>query len=402
MAQKYYNIQESAKVLGISDDEVKQMLDRRELHGYRDGANWKFKTEEIEALAKQREEEKPAAAANDDDVVLGGDDGDDVLMSEAALGQSSLGMSGTVIGMNAPVIGAGESDIQLAGSAVVLGDLSGSQTPPAIKKDASDSRGSQFENLELTLDEDLSLASSTGSLSKTPVPSATGNSAIDLSGKELEDDDLVLGGSGKGSDVSIGGDSGISLVDPADSGLSLDEPLHLSGSGAPEESLELGEDDMIIGDSGSSPSGKTDDDFLLTPMDDAADGDESESGSQVIALDEGAGAMGMAGGSMAAMLDEDLSAQPGLDMGMAAAPLAAGGVGLLGASAGLAEGMPMQPTTVLSEAPYSSWQIAGLAVCVVFLMLCGMMMFDNIRNMWSWGGVYSFNSSLMDFVVNLF
>ena len=53
----------------------------------------------------------------------------------------------------------------------------------------------------------------------------------------------MLGGSGIGSDVTIGGDSGISLVDPADSGMSLEQPLDLGGASA--ESLELGEDDML-------------------------------------------------------------------------------------------------------------------------------------------------------------
>ena len=47
--------QETAKILGVSVDEVKQMLDRRELHGYRDGADWKFKVEDIDQLAKQRQ-----------------------------------------------------------------------------------------------------------------------------------------------------------------------------------------------------------------------------------------------------------------------------------------------------------------------------------------------------------
>ena len=52
MAQKYYNSAETAKLLGKSVDDVKKMLERRELHGYRDGADWKFKVEDIDALAK--------------------------------------------------------------------------------------------------------------------------------------------------------------------------------------------------------------------------------------------------------------------------------------------------------------------------------------------------------------
>ena len=117
----------------------------------------------------------------------------------------------------------------------------------------------------------------------------SGGSAVDLSAKKLEDDDLVLGGSGTGSDISIGGDSGISLVDPADSGLSLESPLNLSSG---EESLELGEDDLLgmASDVGGISGLKGEDDFQLTPMDDLSDGEDSESGSQVIALDtEGEG-----------------------------------------------------------------------------------------------------------------
>jgi len=33
------------------------------------------------------------------------------------------------------------------------------------------------------------------------------------------------------------------------------------------------------------------------------------------------------------------------------------------------------------------------------LMLCGMMMFDLLRTMWSWNEPYSINSSLMDTIL---
>src|SRR5690606_36717664 len=96
----------------------------------------------------------------------------------------------------------------------------------------------------------------------------------------LDDDELVLG-SGAGSDVTLGaGDSGINLGNPSDSGLSLEEPLELSG-GSGAESLELGEDEMLDLD---KSMGGSDDDFMLTPVEDGLD-EESDSGSQVIALD---------------------------------------------------------------------------------------------------------------------
>jgi hypothetical protein len=70
---------------------------------------------------------------------------------------------------------------------------------------------------------------------------------------------------------------------------------------------------------------------------------------------------------------------------------------------GLAEGAPMvHPGSVFGEPPYSKWQITGLAVCAALLIFCGMMMYDNLRNMWSWDGAYTVNSSIMDMVVGLF
>ena len=57
------------------------MLERRELHGYRDGADWKFKIEDVDRVAKQR-----AADAG----VPSGDEGD-VLLSEHELGHSDAG-----------------------------------------------------------------------------------------------------------------------------------------------------------------------------------------------------------------------------------------------------------------------------------------------------------------------
>ena len=44
-------------------EEVKKMLERHELHGYRDGADWKFKVEDIDRLVAQRPRSPPRKAA---------------------------------------------------------------------------------------------------------------------------------------------------------------------------------------------------------------------------------------------------------------------------------------------------------------------------------------------------
>ena len=298
MAQKYYNVAETAKLLGKTPDEVKKMLERHELHGYRDGADWKFKVEDIDRLVAQPAE-KPAEEG-----------GGDVLLSEVALGQSDPGLSGTVIGMNDGGRLVTDSDVRLADSDRVLD--AASKTPP---KGAPESK---FDDLNLSLESDLKLDDSKPSSPAKPAAVRTGGSSvIDLS-KSSSDDELVLGGSGSGSgsDVTLGGDSGISLVDPSDSGLSLDTPLNLGA--VAEESLELGEDNMLTTSetvTGSSPQLKADDDFLLTPLDEAADTEES--GSQVIALDTEADEIGAGAGASVPLLDEELATHSGLEMAVA-------------------------------------------------------------------------------------
>ena len=275
------------------------MLERHELHGYRDGADWKFKVEDIDRLVAQPAE-KPAEEA-----------GGDVLLSEVVLGQSDPGLSGTVIGMSDGGRLVTDSDVRLADSDRVLD--AAAKTPP---KGVAESK---FDDLNLSLESDLKLEDSKPSTPEKPAAArGGGSSVIDLS-TSPSDDELVLGGSsGTGSDVTLGGDSGISLVDPSDSGLSLETPLNLGP--VAEESLELGEDDMLttsqtVGES-SSPQLKADDDFLLTPLDETADTEES--GSQVIALDTEAEEAGIGTGvSMAAMLDEDLTTHSGLEMAVA-------------------------------------------------------------------------------------
>ena len=131
------------------------------------------------------------------------------------------------------------------------------------------------------------------------------------SGLALSDDDeMVLGGSsGAGSDLTLGAadsginlgspsdsglsleaDSGISLQTPTDSGLSLeDQPLDMTDSHT--SGLELPEDEEVLGLAEDRPTPKAavkkDEEFSLTPSDDMF-GDESDSGSQVIALEESA------------------------------------------------------------------------------------------------------------------
>ena len=339
--KKYYTVEEAAEILGISPAEVNQRRERNELHGFRNAGNWKFKVEDVEKLRKPHGSGAPASAADEGDVLL----------SEVEVGPSGSRLAGTIIGpagdARSPAdsdIRLADSDIKLAGSNVSPGEAKVASTGSDIRIGDSDiklagsdllemtgsdvdkarAKAADFEDLDITIDQDLTLedsgqmkledsqqllapeddsqaiAPNKGSAirKKAPVPKpaddeddTASDDSVAVSAskdKKLDDDDVVLGGGSSGSDVTIGGDSGISLVDPADSGLSLEEPLELAGS--EEDSLELGEDDMLaLADSADTESPtelKADDEFLLTPLEEASE-EDSESGSQVIALDTG-------------------------------------------------------------------------------------------------------------------
>ena len=104
--------------------------------------------------------------------------------------------------------------------------------------------------------------------------------AIGADGFQIDDDELVIGddaelaGGTGSSDVALAGDSGINLGSPADSGISLEDgAVDLVGGSSP--SLELPEDISDI---------QQDDEFMLAPSDELSE--ESDSGSQVIALSD--------------------------------------------------------------------------------------------------------------------
>ncbi|MCI0334714.1 MAG: helix-turn-helix domain-containing protein [Planctomycetes bacterium] len=216
---------------------------------------------------------------------------------------------------------------------------------------------------------------------------ASGTGLTGLSALELEDDDdQVLG---EGSDVTLSGESsGINIISPSDSGLALDEvKLDLSGSSPIGSALDLGGsavEEVALepaGVSGVGMGSQVGGDFQLTPLGEAGEDEEERDSSQVIALDElteetGVAPLGVGTGE-SGMLAEDF------------------GVGLTPGAA---------PVGVVSavETPFSVANVLGLASCLLLLGLSGMMVFDLLRNIWSWDEVAPLNSSLLESVLNPF
>lgn len=414
MAGKLVEFADAAKLLGVSTDELSEMRERGEIHGYRDGASWKFKPEEVERV---RSERGSAGSGSSSDSSLyddtfdhlmpkgGGEDdsaseGDSVsiLVSEEALGKSPDTTFSTIIGKkrteDSSVLGGdivlsddASSKLSASGSSLHVGDsdvLKGAEAE--LKK-----TGSGTGDIEVESGDSLELDSQEINLKDD-------DSALNLD----DSGELVLGGSGKGSDVSLDpAGSGINLTNPSDSGLSLNEaPLQFGGSSV--ESLELPEDDDIISLSGDSDSDqgnllKADDEFLLSPMEDLGSDDSSDSGSQVIALEDSEAFDENAATALSPAVPGPMLAQEQPDMmGQALAGMAAGG-----AAATLNMPSPYAQLPAV-EAPYSIGQVLLLLVPALSLMLTGMLLFDVLRNMWAFDQTNSLSTAVMDGVMTTF
>jgi excisionase family DNA binding protein len=249
----------------------------------------------------------------------------------------------------------------------------------AAAKAAASSKSAAISDLDLApSDSNISITTSDIGIGRE---GASGTGLTGLSALELDDDDdQVLG---DGSDVTLSGESsGINIISPSDSGLALDEvPLDLSGSAPIGSSLDLGmgssigEDDISLSSPAISSIGKDSKvgDFQLTPLGEEDAEDEKDS-SQVIALDE---------------LSEEAGAPIGGELGDEGMLTEDFGVGL-------APGAMPVGVVPASETPFSVWNVVGLAVCILLLSFCGMMTYDLLRNIWSWDGIASANSKLLD------
>ncbi len=444
MAKKLVDQDEAARILGVSPEEIGSLRDRKKLYAYRDGADWKFKQEDVEKLRDElRQETGPGSGGEEDvlhaepkktgeswDSTLGhvelelNDDLDSILLSEIELGKPPKDGPSTVIGKTegdggsdddmvladpaakpaAPVSG-GSSALNLEGSGLTLTSSSGvgsgigggkgkgsdvklvaSGSDVGKKPPGAGSSDKLFGSDSLTLSEDeLTLVAPEEPKAAKP----SGGSSIKLGSED--DLDSVFTDKPGGSDVTQSpNDSGIMLASPSDSGLSLEEPLTLGSSAKKllEENPAIAAGATGIG---LVPSGsKVEDEFQLSSAAEAGV-EDSDSGSQVIALDS----------------DEDISsgmfapvAQPGLVEEETVAIPASDVPMLSPAPTSVAPSPAMMATTATLEAPFSTWNVVSLIACAVFLLLCGMMIYDLLKNMWSWNGPSTVSSSIMDALGN--
>ena len=377
MAGNILSLEEAARRLGVTIDEINRLVDRKKLFPMRDGATLKFKLDDIERAASD-------LASNLGD---GSSSGTDDLALDLDLSSPSL-----VAGPGSPSgSGIADDDIML-GDAIDEGDsifgIDDAPSPPSrtIIHEKGDhavggedlvigDAGSALASSDLELDSII--GASSPSLARGPVGPASGlgsdvaggggsgTLAIDLS--NLGSGSIAgLSGPAPGNALSGALDSGLSLEgsDLAASGLNLGgSGIELGGSG-----VELGGSGVRLGDSGLDLGGSPIGSGIGSGVDDiggAFGGDafdlgdsttDDESASVVISTED-------TGDSSFFGAVTDDSGSVSLDDGSSLSP-----VGMAIGEEGFLEGMAGPPFSVL--------QIVGLVCCTLFLLTCSLVMID--------------------------
>lgn len=218
MEQKFVKFEEAIEKLGISAERLNQLREEGELRAYRDGASWKFRSDEIERMATEGIPDPPPPSdislVGADDLVdssplAGLDDLDDLQLADDD--DLSLG-----------------SELELATDQDDTVTAGGSDPALSIHDDTSEGSDPSDSILlsEEALGESVPAASTIIGRSKQNSPDAD----LEL----VTDDDLALGG----SDVQLaGGASNVLSSGVAGSGV-LDELDKASGATSAFEDLE--------------------------------------------------------------------------------------------------------------------------------------------------------------------
>ncbi len=398
----FVSLEEAAKKLGRTVEELVEMRSRGDIYGYRDGQSWKFKPEEIQRVASELmgdvldedpagssilsfEPEKPSASGSSSSGLGSSKSGSDVSLQVDPSSSDVRLVASSDISLDAKSTGSGISDLSEVDLRMADDDddddvlsSGGEDLEIASGSDPGNPQGTGSSNLDLDLGSDLKLSEGSGDLirgdSDPAIVSGAGSDVNLDSDIELADD-VVLG---DGSDLVLAADSGINLMSPADSGISLEEePLDAGESGV--SGLDF---DVEVPNSGSDVASGVgsgidfhqDEEFQLSPSG-AFDG-EQDSGSQAIEIEDssevgsaisgGLGGFDDVGGADAAFDDAD----------------AFGG---LAPTAGPA-------VAAIPDVPFSALQVASLLLILLVLSFSGILVSDVVRNLWMWSGNESASS----------
>ncbi|MEX0717862.1 MAG: helix-turn-helix domain-containing protein [Planctomycetaceae bacterium] len=285
MSKKYIELDEAARSLGMSTDELNRLRERGEIRGFADRGNWKFKAEDVEEFGRSRQ-----ADSSPDVPMLGGGSrpasgGAKDTLSPPSDSDVRLMLDDNLVGGGQPVaqhkgpgLSDSDSDVKLVGSDSDSDIRIAPQKPPASLADSDSdvrifsedaSRGDRRS--DVGTDSDVKLLSD-----DEPSGRSDSDSDVKLVGDTGLDLDLAgEGGSSVLADDSrpgLGDDAGMTIAAGSDM-LRADGDVSLEGLGsgisldAPDSSIRLQGADS--GRGGRSPSDTADSSVILDARDDS-------------------------------------------------------------------------------------------------------------------------------------
>jgi len=390
LSTEYYNLEKVAEVLSVSTAEVNRLREQSKLRGFRDGTDWKFLKEEVHNYLAATIKARSGNASNGQKP---GDSDFDILGNEGASSSFDL-----LVENAAPL----PDDNQLVSVSP--------QTHPASDLDLA-----ALDNDELALAEETRISSVT-------MPQKGKNTEVeeDSSDVALAEETRIssITVPKKGKKAKIEEDSSAVLELAPDSVL-LDDNESVLGAGGSSPQLGLAGDsgfDMLVAGEGDSDLLEvaeektsvvlTPEEFSLEPSASAKGGDDSESSSQVIAIDAGFAGMGQD----APFGQDDFSmSEFGFDSGIQAPSSGTAandpfGTGTTAFPDALSASAPsVSPRKVMAPAEeYSSGMLLALVFVLFVMLVPGYMLVDTMVHMWSWNDPFILNSFLMDTISNLF
>ncbi|MDR2437787.1 MAG: helix-turn-helix domain-containing protein [Planctomycetaceae bacterium] len=389
MSSEYYSLEKAAEVLALPTAEVNRLREKNQLRAFRDGSSWKFRKVDVdnylaESIKNRGKNEKSTSDSDFDLLGMSDDEESPTLLADLPSFDSLM-----------------EEGITPDDKMINVTPSSQPASNIILEKNISDptNKASVIDDDLMLSADDLILSEDSNVLPDSLSVSKSSASDIDLAA----DDDLVLDSGGSSGQLNLAGDSGLSLLDIADN---ID--LQLVEKGGSDVQLELDDNDDILSlmeedlvvENTSTIAIPVEDDFQLTPDAGFMSTDDSESASQVIALDEDN-----------IFATSDGSSGFGTDIPFAPATPAAETT--QGATFGTTpfttapeefvartpEMVSVVPVT--TEFTYTPWHIFWIVFATVFLIPPGIMILDLIIHIWSWGEPFVINSSIMDLLVGM-
>ena len=372
---EYYNLEKVAEVLSISTAEVNRLREQSKLRGLRDGSTWKFNKEEIHTYLadsiRARSSNEKANIPEDDDFSLADEESVpsfDILVEDAALPDDSDLVSvapSTRLPSDLDLAALDhDSDLALAEETHV--------SAVAVPQKTEEPAEPASEIAEVLLDEDDASAL----LLLSPESYAV----------ELDDESALIDG-GASPQLELADNSGLDVL--------LDQE-------EPSDVLDIGKEEYEVSASESA-------DFDLEPSQVVWSGDDSESSSQVIAVDvalaetmqESADSLGLAN------FDTADFAEFGSGVSSPAGPTSGDPFGMPGVTDDFGSTFtpavavtPKKPATPVEE--YSTGMLVALSLTLAVLLLPCLVILDTMIHMWSWEEPFILNGVLMNEIAKLF